>query len=518
MSATLTIERKPEIKTEVETISFQSYWLLTGEYRLDGSFYTEETQKAFRLLKGIGYKTTNIEELSKEVFNPPPIKREYSGREGTPYLTPTEIFQLRLKPSKYVYAKKMNNIEDWFVKGGWVLITQSGRVGMPYYVTKPLEKFVVSQNVIRIIPQKDVYSGFLYAYLSSWIGQTLATRDQFGVTVEHIRPHHVQKVSVPIFPDEIQKQIHNNIKKSYELRDKARILLNEAEEKMHRELRLPRLEDYSRETKVFTKNVSRLSLRLDSSYHDPIVDDLIRKIDECGETIASLGEVSEVYLPSRFKRIYVGKEFGIPFLQASDIHQIRPRLLKYLSKKVTKHIENYIVKSGWILVTRSGTVGRVSLVPKRWEGWTVSEHVFRIFPCSIHAGYLTCFLDSQYGYHQIVSKIYGGVVDEISGDDLEKVQVPMPSSRIQEKIGKLVLEAYELKELANKIEDETVKTLEDMFSSHRKIEVNEEYLKEINAYADSFDLIGDEEFRENLEELESGETTSFDDFKKEHGF
>lgn len=487
--------------------------------RLDASFFAEESQTAIRLSKESGYETTNIGALSKpkRVFNPPPIKRQYSGVEGTPYLMPTELFLMRLKPTKFVFVNKMKNIEDWFVRDGWIILTQSGNTGIPLYVTKSLEKFVISQNAIRIVPREDVYPGFLYAYLSTWIGQALVTRDQFGVTVEHIRPHHVSQVRVPLIPKEIQKQVHQNIVKVFQVRDRARKLLNQAERMFLQELNLPTIESPLKEAKTFGMNVERLNFRLDASYHDPIVDSIVHRIQKSGH-YTSLGKVSKVFIPPRFKRIYVQKEYGLPFLQGTDISLIKPRLLKYISKKVTKNIEKWIIHSGWVLVTCSGTIGRVALAPKEWDGWAISQHVARIIPNSgkVHSGFLTAFLSSDYGYRQVISKTYGGVVDELAEDDLKDILVPLPLPRIQEKIGNPIVQAFELKELANKIEDETVKTLENMLSTHKKLEVNEEYLKEINAYTETFDLIGNEEFRKGLEESKKGETIPFEEFKKEH--
>ena len=493
---------------------------MLGELRLDASFYAEENQKALRLLRESGYEITDINALSKRVFNPPPIKRQYSGREGTPYLMPTELFLLRLKPTKFVFANKMKNIKDWFVEEGWVILTQSGNVGIPLYVTKSLEKFVISQNAIRIVPKEGVYSGFIYAYLSTWLGQALVTKDQFGVTVEHIRPHHVSKLPILLLPKEIQKQIHQNIVKVFQLREKARKLLKQAEVMLLQELNLPPIEKSLKETKAFSINVERLNLRLDASYHDPIVNSLISKLKKGRYNVRPLGKISKVFIPPRFKRIYVQKEYGVPFLQGTDISLIKPRLLKYISKKVTRNLEKWIIRSGWVLVTCSGTIGRVALAPRKWDGWAVSQHVARIIPNyeEVHTGFLTVFLFSDYGYRQVISKTYGGVVDELAEDDMKDVIVPLPPMDVQEKIGNLVIEAYELKELANEIEDETIKTLESMLSTHKRIDINEEYLKEIEAYAESFELIGNEEFRESIEELRSGEITSFDEFKKEHDF
>jgi type I restriction enzyme S subunit len=517
--ATLTVE-KPELGIKVPEVSVKSFWLSLGEMRLDASFYTQEVSKATRLLEESGYGLTDIGQLSKDVFTLARIKRFYGDSNATPYLMPSELFDFPLSPTKYVYAGKIKNVERWFLKEGWLLITCSGKVGMPLIATKLYESFIVSHDVARVIPKTDTQTGFLYAYLLSWIGKALLTKDQYGVAVDHIEPHHVKSVKVPLLPQEIQKIVQGNIVKVFNLRDKARNLLTKAQNDLLTELDVPNPNRTTRARSFFVKSTD-LKLRFDASYHIPFVKDVREKLKHCKYKTENLGKhVQEPFIPNRFKRIYVEGEYGVPFFSGSNIVQIKPYDVKYLSKRATAKLETCLVHKGWVLLTRSGTVGRVALVPSNWDGCAVTEDVIRVIPKfqEIHSGFLTAFLQSDYGTAQVISKIYDGVVDHLAEEDVKDIEIPIPPFEVQERIGKLVVEAYEWKELANKIEEETVRTLENMLEEHKKIEINEEYLKEINAYADSFELIGNEEFQESLEELESGEFLSFDEFKKEHGF
>jgi len=117
------------------------------------------------------------------------------------------------------------------------------------------------------------------------------------------------------------------------------------------------------------------------------------------------------------------------------------------------------------LLTRSGTVGKTAIVTSSIEGWGASEHILRIITKpEINPGYLLMFLSSIYGNLQVLGKIYGGVVNEIAEKDislLEKIKVLMPhEEELQKRIGNQVREAYEKKDQANKLEEETIKLLE----------------------------------------------------------
>ena len=520
MTSTLILRKLPQEK-EVYKISLKSFWLTIGEMRLDASFYTQEVSRALRLLEESGYTVVLLyNELARDVFYLPREKRYLAdSRTGTPYLMPAELFYFPYSPSKFVYAKKLSRTEDWFVKEGWILLTRSGRLGELTLATKTLRKFLVSDDVIRIVPKEETPNGYVFAYLSTWLGKALLTKNQYGEMVEHIEPHHVKSVKIPILPEKVQNVIHHNICKVFELRDKARLLLDLSEEKLLKELELPSLEN-TKGAHSFPVKSKDLKMRLDASYHDPMVNEIENRLKQCKCDLKRLRDnMGRVFIPGRFKRIYVDAQHGVPLLSGKQIAQIKPYNIKCISTKVTRNIKDWMVEPGWILVTCSGTIGRISLVPKEWNGWTVSQHALRIVPNTdiVNDGFLAAFLLSEFGQEQIISKTYGGVVDELAEEDMRDILVPLPAKDVQENIGKLVVEAYELREIANEIEDETVRTLENMLEEHKKIEVNEQYLKEISSYIDSFELVGNENFRKSREELEHGETISFDEFKKEHG-
>ena len=512
----IVIEKKPFPIPKTKQVSMKSYWLGTGEMRLDASFYTAEATTANRILKEIGYPLLDLGELTDRVFYPPRAKRYYTNKaEGTPYLTSSKTLWF-LRDPYYVIANKLPNIDDWYVNAGWTLLTRSGTVGLLILASKELEKYVLSEHMIRIVPKTDTLSGYLYAYLQSWFGQTYITKRIFGGVVEQIEPHHVQTIPVPLLPKEIQKLVHDNMIKVSGMREKARQLVKDAEKLMHQELGLPKLE-LNQNKRAFSIASSELDLRFDASYHDPNLRDVENAIENAEFSSKRLGdaEVSErIFIPNRFKRTYVQEPFGVPFLSGTNILQTKPHNLKFLSRG-TRNLERYLLKAGMILIAARGTIGRIMPVTKSTSGWAASDNIARVIPSKANYGYLTCFLNSIFGQCQLIGQTAGSVVNLIQPKHIGEVQVPIPPISIQKAIGDLVIEAYELKEFSNRIEDETVETLENMLSDHQKTEVNEKYLNELNSYADSFDLVANDEFRRDNEDFE--DTTSLSGFRKEHG-
>jgi type I restriction enzyme S subunit len=463
---------EPVIEPKVRPFSVRAHWLTEDDCRLDASFYADEATTARRIIKGSGFEIKPLSELAKEIFAAP-ISRRFFVTQGHPYLTPTEVFCFRPQPRKFVAVQKLRQSEKWFVKAGWILVAQSGTPGRVTLASRRIEPFVISQNLLRIIP--SLPAGYLYAYLSSWIGQALMVKEQYGMTVTHLEPQHLARLPVPLLPDDEQQTIHEQIMQAYRLRDEANDLLDKADELLHAELGLPRFDESqvpylfgSSKPKAFIVRATELEGRLDASFHIPIAKAVIEQLRKGKYPLVRLGDVAiRIFIPPRFKRIYVSPEYGVPFLQGSHVPMIKPYDLKYLSRRANeRHIEECLIREGWVLVTRSGTVGRLTLVPKALDGWAASEHCLRIVPNPkrVHAGYLAAFLMTPYGQHQLTSKIYGGVVDELTEEDTAAIWLPDAPLEVQRRIGTLVVQAFERKEEANAIEDRAIARLENILA------------------------------------------------------
>ena len=92
------------------------------------------------------------------------------------------------------------------------------------------------------------------------------------------------------------------------------------------------------------------------------------------------GIISRAYYPGRFKRIYCSAENGVPFYLPSQMTDIYPKPEKYISPLTKCDISNLRVKYGDLLLTRSGTIGNVTVVSRTLENAVFSDDVIRITP------------------------------------------------------------------------------------------------------------------------------------------
>ena len=122
-----------------------------------------------------------------------------------------------------------------------------------------------------------------------------------------------------------------------------------------------------------------------------------------------------------------------------------------------KLISDITIRKNDILVTRSGTVGKIMMAPKHWENWTSSDHVIRILSKGLYHGLIFTWLSSEYGKELIKRQIYGSVVDEITDEQLGEVVIPIfRDDKINMSISSLIDEANELRYQAYKQEQEAI--------------------------------------------------------------
>ena len=403
-------------------------------------------------------------------------------------MTPSEMFFFGPQKTRFL-SHDMPKLGEMMPEQGTIMMTRSGSAGYPVLVSQTLAEFAISDDAIRILPD-TVPIGYVYAFLASEYGQALVTTDQYGATIKHIEPKHVAAIPMPLSPRMVQQRTHDAILRAYRTRDEANSALGDADKALHRHLELPQFDasqiDYMEPRsnegglplpRAFAASSVDLAGRLDASYHVPVVRSVHRRLRSAVYPVVELGDISaDIVVAPRFRRVYVGREYGVPLLQGSHVPQLMPRNLQYISRTETKNLEQWISHTGWVLVTCSGTIGRVAVATQGQDDWAASQHILRIIPdvARTHAGYVAAFLMSPYGRHQLTSKIYGGVVDELTAKDTREILIPDPPRDVRDEIGDLVVRAFEMRDLAIEVEEGAVTEIEAMIrrpavvSSERK--------------------------------------------------
>lgn len=442
--------------------------------RFDAQVFNVESKHIRDVLSNGKYPLVQLdgdEGLIEDSFYPGRFKRIYCEKgEGIEFYLPSQMTDIYPEPTKWISKLTKTSIEKLRLELGTLLLTRSGTIGNVAIVSKTLKSKVFSDDVIRTSFRNEEDLGYVYTYLKSKYGNNILKTNSYGSVITHIEPEHLKEMLIPDAPFIIKKQIHDLIMASYSNRDESNSLIDEATKIMIEELELPSIDDlkkeafsYSKEINSFATKLSALNGRLESNYHLPIVKVLENHLRDKADLVKLEDKdiTENIILAGVFKRNYVQKGHGYPFLGGKDITQLSPETDKYLSKITHKnrYEKELRVKENWILVTDRGTIGKVVIVPKHMENMAVSQNVLKIVP-KIYPGYIYCFLNSDYGQILIKRQSYGSVVNMIDDSSLRDVKIPIIKDReIVKKIDCLVLEANELRYQAYKREQEAIEMM-----------------------------------------------------------
>ena len=172
-----------------------------------------------------------------------------------------------------------------------------------------------------------------------------------------------------------------------------------------------------------------------------------------------------IFYPGRHKRNYVApSDESVPFYSGSQILQIRPFDLQYQPKNYKPALKHFVEKD-WILITRSGSTGRVVMVTDSLAGTMVSEHVIRVI-CDeniVDPYYVYAYLSTENIGKVLLEKgIYASVVDHITPDFVATIPIPRLSKEREKHIADAVRSAEQKRDEANSIFNEKRDSIESM--------------------------------------------------------
>ena len=469
-------EQKPSVEVNESPIKWCSVSLseiVQRGKRLEASVYDVEAKHAWELINVNKYGVVTIggEEGLATAYTCGRFKRIWVKKSDYPIYQPSSIVDLYPTPDGYISKKTKVNIDSLRVHKGQILLTCSGTIGKTALVSDTLDNAIFSHDLLRIDCKNPIDSGYVYTYLHSKIGSKILITNSYGAVITHIEAEHLASVPIPNAPAVIKSKINELIVKSYKLRDESNALIDEATKLLVDELHLPVIEDfdvslYEKDAPVdtFSVKLSEMNGRVDASYHVPIVDAIVKKYAAEVTTIGDKRISSDVVLPGRFKRVYVEEEYGITFFSGKNISELDPSDKKYLSfsqhdKKIKQELT---IQKNMILLTCSGTVGNATLVPKHWDGWTMTHDIIRIIPQNNLCGYIYIWLNSVYCNRIILSYSYGSVVQHIEKEHILKCPVPLLRDQaIQSKINDLALEANAKRYEAYKLEQQALRIMDE---------------------------------------------------------
>ncbi len=187
--------------------------------------------------------------------------------------------------------------------------------------------------------------------------------------------------------------------------------------------------------------------RLDSKYWLPAIRELQKAIQNGKYKSQKLGDfITDIRYGLSTANDYV--DFGIPFLRILNLKNdgIDVGDVVYLSEEQRKEVGKAIVHEGDLLISRSGSVGIVVVVPKEAEGFAFGSFMikFRLNE-KINKQYISAWLNSEASRKLIEREKIGAIQGNITIETIKNFDIPIPPLSVQNEVVKKIQEAYEQK-------------------------------------------------------------------------
>lgn len=455
-----------------------SKWLVREGWRLDAAPFLSGKVEALQALEKL--PTQRLAELTTGhnggIFNGPQFSRVWvdDPGQGVPLVGSSDMLladlsRLPLLRKKDAESRKLSYLK---LQEGMILISCAGTIGRTVYCRSEMNGMWSSQHVMKIVPDVSrIPSGYLYAFLSSKYGNPLVVSGTYGSIIQGIEPEHLRDIPVPRLGSEVESEVNLLIQDSARLQSEASTDMQRSESILLEKIGVPPKRAFSKHRAVQSHEIQRIN-RLDAHFYHYRAIDIDKWIENNHPNHVTLGSIADVYDVPLFKHIYVERDFGLPFFTSGDIFHLHKIADKNLSKNRTKNIEKYILNHGWILLARSGQIGGIIGQPEyadtSMKGSTASDHVIRIVPNDVPAGYLFTYLNTKMiGYWLLIRTASGTSIPALFPVDLKPLKVILTDPETMSEISSITDCAFEKRATATRLELKAIARLENAIQGGR---------------------------------------------------
>jgi hypothetical protein len=201
---------------------------------------------------------------------------------------------------------------------------------------------------------------------------------------------------------------------------------------------------------------ARLHDRLDAHYFTApgvAASERIAVLEAAGLEIARLGDIANVWDPSRFARAWAApSEEGVPYLRPYDVFSYLPVSSSRLSVSRTASIDRLVPAPGTLLQTCSGrNLGPCTYADEHIAQFALSHDMIRIeIDDEDLRPYVFAFLKTPTGQALLRRGKSGSVIDHLTTDDVADIPVPLVKHDLRAIVAQQAQRAAEVAAVARK--------------------------------------------------------------------
>jgi type I restriction enzyme S subunit len=288
------------------------------------------------------------------------------------------------------------------------------------------------QNTLLRVRTRHVRSHYLL-----WFFKWLALSGQFargarGVGIHHLGAKALSDWTVPVAPVDEQERIIGRIEELFSRLDAGQAALRSA------------LDRVGRMREAFLDEV--VMGRVPPG-HDPAAAAVSNKEElpplPPGWRCLTLDEVRESDRPIVYGIIKPGPHVadGVPYVRVTEMKDgvIDPTTLRRAETGRARLFERASLRSGDILISKDGTIGRVAVVPPGLDGANITQHLVRLsVRREFNRDFIVSALRSPWSQRWLSRETRGVALQGVNVGDFRRLPLPIPPRHTQDRLQQMI--------------------------------------------------------------------------------
>ncbi|MCG2686692.1 restriction endonuclease subunit S, partial [Candidatus Parcubacteria bacterium] len=411
------------------------------------------------------YRTKNVKtigEISKYIGSgatPLSGGDAYTNKEeGVPFIRITNLKDGHIDLCNVLYIKpEIHNgmLKRTKLKNKDILLSMAGTIGLVATVDNNLGEANINQALAKIVLKKDYNYQYVAIILNSDIGKIQTDRLSRPSVQANLNLDEIKSLKIPLPPLSTQNKIVAIMQKAYqekkEKEAEANKLLESIDDYVLNELGI-QMSEIKKEMIFEVRSNKVENNRIDAEYWQPFLENIEQIIRQSKYKTQKLKNfITKIHYGASTSNAYVDE--GIPLLRILNIKPNHLDLLKvvYLPEDFRKELGNAFVNAGDLLISRSGTVGIVSVVPKEADGFAFGSFMIKFcLNDKINKEFVSIWLNNKLNKLLTEREKIGAIQGNITIGTIENFDIPVPPMATQKKIvDKVKLNYFQAQKLKN---------------------------------------------------------------------
>jgi hypothetical protein len=461
-------------KLGISTVRFSE---LEGNWRLDAEYYQPAYFEMAAVLEAYP-ATAPLDALSGGIvcgpFGSALSKAEYTP-SGVPLIRVADLSGFIVTGERelvFVSEETAKRLDRYLIEPDDIAVSQRGTIAMFALMSDDFPYWLISANLIAIRQSQQLNPFYLNVFLNSKYGTGQLHRLLSGQVQPKVTTDDVKSIAIPIPGVAFQGEIERLVKESHGAMKRSHSLYRQAEQLLLDELGLNELDlpdglhSAATLTKVWTAD------RVDSEYFQTKYLELEKALQRSAQQHnLLLAQIREFSAPLKYgtSEKFEYLEEGIPFLRITDLqgYFFEPDSLTYISPSVVDSLGDARVRTGDVIISRTGTLGVAVAIPETLSRSVFGSYFIRSRPDSnvVVPSYLALYLNSPLGRIQVQRLSTGAIQTNLTIPAIENLKVIIPDKGLQEGIVAIVGESTKARERAKELLKQAMHKVEALIES-----------------------------------------------------